>query len=120
MLNSAVVLAVGRHSDQLVAHIGDGSAFGITAEFAMEPEPLGTGGAAALASLAMGHHASVAHHSDQMRWRFSSGVSFGTSIFQVVVMCATAAAVHAMPLLMVLCAGGYAWSTWWYGRVLTG
>ena len=76
--------------------------------------------AAALASLAMGHHASVAHHSDQMRWRFSSGVSFGTSIFQVVVMCATAAAVHAMPLLMVLCAGGYAWSTWWYGRVLTG
>jgi hypothetical protein len=76
--------------------------------------------AGALAALAMGHHASATHHSDQMRWRFSSGVSFGTSIFQVVVMCATAAAVHAMPLLMVLCAGVYAWSTWWYGRVVTG
>ena len=74
--------------------------------------------AAALSALAMGHHASVTHHSDQMRWRFSSGVSFGAGIFQVVVMSAAAAAVHAIPLLVVLCAGLYAWSTWWYGRVM--
>jgi len=74
--------------------------------------------AAAFAALAMGHHASVTRHSDQLRWRFSSGVSFGTSIFQVVVMTATAAAVHAIPLLIVLCAGVYAWSTWWFGRVM--
>jgi hypothetical protein len=74
--------------------------------------------AAALSALIIGHHASVTHHSNQVRWRFSSGVSFGTSIFQILVMSATAAAVHAIPLLVVLCAGGYAWSTWWYGRML--
>jgi hypothetical protein len=74
--------------------------------------------AAALAALAMGHHASVRRHSDQIRWRFSSGVSFGSSIFQVAVMSGIAAAVRAMPLLLVLCAGAYAWSTWWYGRML--
>jgi hypothetical protein len=74
--------------------------------------------AAALAALATGHHSSVIHHSGQIRWRFSSGVSFGTSMFQVAVMTATAAAVHAIPLLVVVCAGVYAWSTWWYGRVM--
>ena len=57
-------------------------------------------------------------HSHQMRWRFSSGVSFGASIIQVVVMSATAAAVHTIPLLVFLCAGVYAWSTWWYGRIM--
>jgi hypothetical protein len=74
--------------------------------------------AAAIAALAMGHHASVTHHSDQVRWRFSSGLSFGTSILQVFVMCATAAAIHAIPLLIVPCVGIYAGSTWWYGRVM--
>ncbi len=53
-----------------------------------------------------------------MRWRFSSGVSFGMSIFQVVVMSATAAAVHAMPLLIIVCAAVYLWSIWRYGWVL--
>jgi hypothetical protein len=74
--------------------------------------------AAALSALAIGHHSSVTHHSDQMRWRFSSGVSFGTSILQVIVMTAAAAAVHAIPLLTMLCAVVYAWSVWWYGRVM--
>jgi hypothetical protein len=74
--------------------------------------------AAALAALAMGHHASVRHRSGQIRWRFSSGVSFGASIFQVAVMSGIAAAVRAMPLLLVLCAGAYVWSMWWYGRML--
>jgi hypothetical protein len=73
---------------------------------------------AALAALAMGHHASVTRRSGQMRWRFSSGASFTASIFQVIVMSATAAAVHAIPLLVILCAGIYAWSTWWYGRAM--
>lgn len=74
--------------------------------------------AAALSALAIGHHASVMHHSGQMRWRFSSGVSFGTSIFQVVVMTATAAAVHSIPLLLAPCVGVYVWSTWRYGRLM--
>src|SRR5262249_42227620 len=78
----------------------------------------GAGLAAALSALATGHHVSVVHHSNQARWRFSSGISFGTSIFQVIVMCLAAAAVHAFPLLLLLCAGGYVWSTWWGGHVL--
>jgi D,D-heptose 1,7-bisphosphate phosphatase len=45
-----IVFAVGRHADQLVEHIGDGSALGIDAVFAHEPEPLGTGGALAMAA----------------------------------------------------------------------
>ena len=76
----------------------------------------GAGGA--LCALAMGHHWSVAHHSDQVRWRFSSGVSFGASLFQIAVMAAAAAMVHALPPLLVVCAGVYVWSAWWYGRVL--
>lgn len=78
----------------------------------------GAGLAVALSALAAGHHASVTHHSNQVRWRFSSGVSFATSVFQVVVMSVAAAAVHAVPLLVLLCAGVYGWSTWWCGRVL--
>ncbi len=77
-----------------------------------------SGLAAALSALAMGHRASVTRHGNQMRWRFSSGVSFGAGIFQVVAMSAAAAAVHAIPLLVVLCAGAYGWSTWRYGRML--
>jgi hypothetical protein len=73
--------------------------------------------AAALTALAIGHHLSVPCHTHQMRWRFSSGVSFGTSIFHVVAMSAIAAAVHAMLLLLPLCMGLFAFSTWWYGRV---
>ena len=45
-----VVFALGRHSDQVVAHLGDGGAFGIEALYAVEDEPLGTGGALALAA----------------------------------------------------------------------
>ena len=45
-----IVFAVGRHSDQIAAHIGDGSSLGIEAVWAEEPAPLGTGGALALAA----------------------------------------------------------------------
>ena len=72
--------------------------------------------AAALSALILGHHASMTHHSNQIRWRFTSGVSFATSIFQVVVMSTTGAAIHAIPLLLFPCVGVYVWSTWWYGR----
>ncbi len=82
------------------------------------PVAPGAGLAAALSALATGHHASVTHHSNQVRWRFSSGVSFAMSVFQVVVMSLGAAAVHAVPLVVLLCAGVYAWSTWWSGRLL--
>jgi D,D-heptose 1,7-bisphosphate phosphatase len=45
-----LVFAVGRHGEKLVEHVGDGSALGVEAVFAREPEPLGTGGALALAA----------------------------------------------------------------------
>lgn len=74
--------------------------------------------AAALSALAAGHHGSVTHQSDQVRWRFSAGNSFAMGVFQIVVMSVAAAAVHAIPLLALPCAGVYAWSTWWCGRLL--
>ena len=78
----------------------------------------GAGLAAALSALATGHHSSVTHHSNQVRWRFSSGLSFVMSVFQVVVMSTAAAAVHTIPLLVLPCAGVYAWSTWCCGPLL--
>jgi hypothetical protein len=77
-----------------------------------------SGAAAALAALAIGHHSSVTHHSDQVRWRFSSGVSFGASLFQIIVMTAAAALVRTLAPLLAVCAAAYVWSVWWYGRVL--
>jgi hypothetical protein len=74
--------------------------------------------AAALSVLATGRRASVTYHSNQVRWRFSSGVSFGTSMFQVVSMAVAAVSVHAIPLLVFLWAAVYAWSTRWCGREL--
>jgi hypothetical protein len=78
----------------------------------------GAGVAAALLALAIGHRASVAHHTDQARWRFSSGVGFGDSLLQVIAMGAAAAAVHSMPGLLAPCTGVYAGSVWWYGRAI--
>jgi D-glycero-D-manno-heptose 1,7-bisphosphate phosphatase len=50
---SRVVLATGRLGAQVEAHVGDGSAFGLEVAYAPEPEPLGTGGALALAARAV-------------------------------------------------------------------
>jgi len=43
-----VVLCTGRLHEAVEAHIGDGSALGVEAVYAREPEPLGTAGAVAL------------------------------------------------------------------------
>lgn len=72
----------------------------------------------ALAVLAMGHHPSVTQRNHQVRWRFSSGVSFGTSLVEVIVTAGTAAAVHTYPLLAIAAAAAYAGSLWWFGHVL--
>ncbi|NTU70764.1 MAG: HAD-IIIA family hydrolase [Coriobacteriia bacterium] len=45
-----IVVAAGRLGEQLAEHVGDGSAWGVSAKVVVEPEPLGTGGAAALAA----------------------------------------------------------------------
>jgi NDP-sugar pyrophosphorylase family protein len=48
-INRAVVCA-GYRADALMAHLGDGSAWGIELEFSVEDQPLGTGGALRLAA----------------------------------------------------------------------
>lgn len=40
-----VVLCVGHRADQIVAALGDGAALGLTLEYAVEQQPLGTAGA---------------------------------------------------------------------------
>jgi hypothetical protein len=76
--------------------------------------------AAALVALALGHDAAVNQRSEQTRWRFSTGVSFGSGIIQVLVMALLAAAtVYASPWMLAPCIAIYIWSTWWYGRAIT-
>lgn len=75
--------------------------------------------AAALMALAVGHAASINERSEQTRWRFSTGVSFGSGIIQVLIMALMAAAtVYASPFMLAPCIAIYVWSTWWYGRTM--
>jgi hypothetical protein len=78
-----------------------------------------SGLAAALVALAVGHAASVNQRSEQTRWRFSTGVSFGSGITQALVMALLAAStVYASPFMLALCIAIYVWSTWWYGLAM--
>jgi D,D-heptose 1,7-bisphosphate phosphatase len=45
-----IVVAGGRLGEVVARHVGDGSRWGMRAQVVIEPEPLGTGGAAALAA----------------------------------------------------------------------
>jgi len=75
--------------------------------------------AAALIALAVGHAASVNQRTKQTRWRFSTGVSFGSGIVQVLIMALLAAAtVYVSPFMLAPCIAIYVWSTWWYGRTM--
>jgi len=74
--------------------------------------------AAALGALAVGHASSVTERREQMRWRFSSGASFGLSLLQLVLLAGAAGSVQAHPLILLLIVTGYIGSTWRYGRVL--
>jgi hypothetical protein len=75
--------------------------------------------AAALVALAVGHAASVNQRSEQTRWRFSTGVSFGSGIMQVLIMALLAAAtVYGSPFMLAPCIAIYVWSTWWYGQAM--
>jgi hypothetical protein len=77
------------------------------------------GFAAALVALALGHQTSVSERREQTRWRFSTGVSFGSGIMQVLAMALLAAAtVYASPFMLAPCIALYGWSTWWYGRAM--
>ena len=74
------------------------------------------GMAAALAALAVGHASSVNEQREQMRWRFSSGASFGASLLQLVLLAGAAATVQVHTAIIVPVVAGYIGSAWWYGR----
>lgn len=74
------------------------------------------GMAAALAALAVGHASSVTEQREQMRWRFSSGASFGVSLLQLVLLAGAAGTVQAHPLVILAVVAGYIGSAWWYGN----
>ena len=91
----------------------------VTAVLCLPLSPL-PGVAAALIALAVGHAASINERSEQTRWRFSTGVSFGSGIIQVLIMALMAAAtVYVSPFMLAPCIAIYIWSTWWYGRAMT-
>jgi len=72
---------------------------------------------AALIALAVGHSVSVNYRHQETRWRFSTNTSFGSSIFQLILMAmAAAATMNFSPLMLAPCVAVYVWSTWWFGR----
>jgi NDP-sugar pyrophosphorylase family protein len=50
-----VILSVGYRADVIRDHVGDGSAFGIEVDYAVETEPLGRGGGLRFAALRLPH-----------------------------------------------------------------
>lgn len=87
------------------------AAFALTLPLAPLP-----GMAAALAALAVGHAPSINEPREQLRWRFSSGASFGMSALQVLALGAAAGTVETYPLIILAVAAAYLGSTWWYGK----
>ncbi len=78
-----------------------------------------SGMAGAMMALAVGHSASVNHHREQTRWRFSGGVSVSYSFFQVGAMAAAWGAVGLtsfwyFPAIAVM----WVFSLLWYGERL--
>lgn len=61
-----VVLATGRLHDAVEQHVGDGAAFGLEVDYSLEPEPLGTAGAVALAARHLTGHAAYVCNGDSL------------------------------------------------------
>jgi hypothetical protein len=77
----------------------------------------GIGGA--MVCLALGHAPSVQEPREQVRWRFSTGVSLVYSFVQVAGMAAAWGAIaFTSTLFLIPCAAAWLVSTAWYGRQL--
>jgi hypothetical protein len=75
------------------------------------------GFAAALAALAVGHHASVYTPVPQQRWRFTGGTLWPTGLAQAVCMFGVGIGAHRAGVLYLgVAAAGYGVSLWFYGR----
>jgi hypothetical protein len=74
---------------------------------------------AALVCLALGHAPSVEEPREQVRWRFSGGVSVMYGLVQVIGMGVSAAAISFVGWwVAVPCAAAWGISLWWYGGQL--
>lgn len=74
---------------------------------------------AAMVCLAFGHGPSVRERRDQVRWRFSTGVSIYYGFVQVLAMALAAAGVEfGSAALAIPCAVVWCGAVWWYGTGL--
>ena len=72
---------------------------------------------AALVALAQGHASSVDRPRAQTRWRFSTGASLISGLFQAAIIAIAASGIFSRgPLLLLPCIAAWAGSLWFYGR----
>ncbi len=75
--------------------------------------------AGGLAALAVGHAASLQEGREQVRWRFSSGASFGNGVTQVLALAGACVTEYRItPWILIPCLAVCGGSAWWYGRGL--
>jgi len=71
---------------------------------------------AALAALAVGHHATIDHRREQSRWRFSSGAPVAEGLTQCALIALAGSSVNHNAWTLAACVGAWMGSVWWYGR----
>jgi hypothetical protein len=72
---------------------------------------------AALVALAVGHHATVKHQREQVRWRFSAGAPVVEGLVQCALIATAGSSVGHSAWMMAPCVAAWAGSVWWYGRL---
>jgi hypothetical protein len=74
------------------------------------------GFAGALVALAVGHHATVNHQREQVRWRFSAGAPLMEGLVQCALIAMAGSSVGYSAWVIAPCAAAWVGSVWWYGR----
>jgi hypothetical protein len=70
---------------------------------------------AALVALAVGHHATVNHQREQIRWRFSAGAPVMEGLMQCALIATAGSSIAHSGWLIGPSAAVWAGSVWWYG-----
>ena len=97
--------------------LAKGFAFLAVALILVLPLDPASGVAAAIAALAVGHHASVYTLIPQQRWRFTGGALFPHGFFQAIAIFGAGLGVHRQGVIWLAGAAVlYAGSLWFYGR----
>jgi hypothetical protein len=71
---------------------------------------------AALVALAVGHHATLHHAREQVRWRFSGGAPLMEGLAQCALIAMAGSSVGHSVWMMAPCVAAWVGSVWWYGR----